>query len=303
MFLAAILCYFLLRFAFEKFLFDKIRLIYRRIYPLQKSEEKLRQPLDLSSDIVGQVSQEVARWVEDNQAELAQLKKAETFRREFLANVSHELKTPIFSIQGYLHTLLDGAVSDPEVNILYIEKAARAVDRLCIIVDDLESISRLESGELVIDLRKFNLPDLVSDIFESLEIKAQQKQIRLDFASNYGDIWVEADKELIRQVIVNLLVNSIKYGKTGGRTTVGFWELDDKILVEVSDNGIGIAQEHLPRLFERFYRVDKSRSRDQGGTGLGLSIVKHIIEAHNHSVGVRSLPGEGSTFSFTIKKA
>ena len=295
--------YLLLYYAVEQFIYTKIRLIYRRIYPHRVSREK-QNSISMEEDIVDKVNQEVTSWVQSNTNELEQLKKAEVFRREFLANVSHELKTPIFSIQGYIHTLLDGGLEDEHINLLYLEKASKSLERLCTIVDDLEAISRLESGELLIEGRRFDITELTREVFESLEIKARERKIRLEFKDNTASraLYVEADKDLVRQVLVNLIVNSIKYGKYEGITSVGLYDIDDTILLEVSDNGIGIDEKHLPRLFERFYRVDKSRSREQGGTGLGLSIVKHIIEAHGQSIDVRSAPGEGSTFSFTLKK-
>ena len=215
-----------------------------------------------------------------------------------------KIKTPIFNVQGYLHTLLDGAINDPEVNISFLTKAARNVDRLQNIVEDLETISKLEAGKMVIDLQTFDLYQLASEVFEELEIKALNKQAKLSFKLGASKgFYVRADKDYIRQVLNNLINNSIKYGKIGGSTKIGFYDMDKVILTEVSDNGIGIAQNHLQHLFDRFYRVDRNRSRDAGGTGLGLSIVKHILEAHNQSVQVRSTENVGTTFSFTLEKA
>jgi two-component system phosphate regulon sensor histidine kinase PhoR len=236
--------------------------------------------------------------------EITELKKLETFRKEFLGNVSHELKTPIFNIQGYIHTLLDGALRDDAVNVQYLQRAARSAERLSLIVDDLEAISKFESGELILDQRTFDIYDLVKDAYDSNELLAIEKNISLSFKKESEQpFYVYADKERIRQVIVNLVTNSIKYGKEGGSTVTGFSETEENVLVEVTDTGIGMEPKHLPRLFERFYRIDKSRSREAGGTGLGLAIVKHILEAHRQTISVRSTYGAGTSFTFTLKKA
>jgi len=288
----------------EHFIYRKIKLIYKTINTYKDSKSKALEKVDLSADIIGNVSKEVTEWQKNRTDEITELKKMETFRKEFLGNVSHELKTPIFSIQGYLHTLLEGGIDDPEVNVNYLNRAAAAVERLCLIVDDLEAISKLESGEMVLDQRTFDVHDLVHEVFDSLELRANERKIKLEIKEGSDRaFFVYADKERIRQVLVNLVVNSIKYGKDNGRTFIGFYDMDAHILVEVTDNGIGIDPIHLSRLFERFYRVDKSRSREQGGTGLGLSIVKHILEAHKQSINVRSTFGIGTTFTFTLKKA
>jgi two-component system, OmpR family, phosphate regulon sensor histidine kinase PhoR len=298
-----ILTYLILSHYIETFIYSKLKLIYRSIYPEKIAGEKLKTMLTLHEDVLSGARGEVIDLVRMNEDEIAQLKKLEVFRREFLSNVSHELKTPIFSIQGYIHTLLEGGIEDEHINILYLEKAARNIDRICAIVDDLEAISRLEAGELILEQRTFDIHELTEDVFESLEIKAKGRNIALGFKSgSEKGLVVEADKERIRQVLTNLVENSVKYGKQGGRTEVGFHDMHENILIEVSDNGIGIEENHLPRLFERFYRVDKSRSREQGGTGLGLSIVKHIIEAHGQNINVKSAPGEGTTFWFTLRK-
>jgi two-component system phosphate regulon sensor histidine kinase PhoR len=283
---------------------QEIKIIYKSIVSEKISREKAYEKVNLDMDIIGDVNKEVSDWQQYRSDEIEELRKMETFRKEFLGNVSHELKTPIFNIQGYIHTLIDGGLEDTEVNIQYLQRAARSVERLCLIVDDLEAISKLESGEMILEQRTFDINELVKDVFESLELQAKEKKI--SFAIKDGSdraFYVIADKERIRQVLVNLLVNSIKYGKESGRTVAGFYDMDENILVELTDNGIGIAPQHIPRLFERFYRVDKSRSREQGGTGLGLSIVKHILEAHSQSINVRSTFGVGTTFALTLKKA
>jgi two-component system phosphate regulon sensor histidine kinase PhoR len=238
--------------------------------------------------------------------EIAQLKKVADFRKEFLGNVSHELKTPIFSIQGYLHTLLDGAMDDPEVNTKFLKKAAKSTDRLSDLVADLLEISKLESGELVMNEERFDINSLTKDVYEQFEVKAKEKGIELTIKEGCNKpFMVLADKYRIRTVLVNLVGNSLKYGKPNGFTSAAYYVMGDNILVEIADTGEGISQEYLPRIFERFYRVDKSRTRNDevGGTGLGLAIVKHIIEAHHQTVNVRSTVGQGTTFGFTLKAA
>jgi two-component system phosphate regulon sensor histidine kinase PhoR len=296
--------YFIVVYLLEIFIYRKIKLIYKNMSAYRGAKERTLEKVDLNEDILGNVNQEVIDWQQNRTDEIAELKKLETFRKEFLGNVSHELKTPIFNIQGYIHTLLDGAMKDDEVNTNYLQRAVRSAERLALIVEDLEAISKLEAGELLLDLRTFDIHDVVKDVFESSEMKAKEKNISLKFQEGSDKpLYVYADKERIRQVIVNLVVNSIKYGKENGITSIGFHDIDENILVEITDNGIGIDMNHLPRIFERFYRVDKSRSREAGGTGLGLAIVKHIIEAHKQNINVRSTPGYGTTFAFTLKKA
>jgi len=291
-------------FLLEKFIYRKIKLIYKTISNFRSTKEKNQAKINLGDDIIGSVNREVIDWQQNRSDEIAELRKMEDFRKEFLGNVSHELKTPIFNIQGYIHTLLEGGMDDKEVNVHYLQRASKSVDRLCLIVEDLESISKLEAGEMILELRVFDVRDLVKEVFESLELQADEKKIRLGLKDgNDKSFYVQADKERIRQVLVNLVVNSIKYGKKNGSTVVGIYDMDENILVEVTDDGIGVETQHLQRLFERFYRVDKSRSREAGGTGLGLAIVKHIIEAHQQTINVRSTFGIGTTFAFTLKKA
>lgn len=249
-------------------------------------------------------TKELVNDLNNNQLkEISDLKKLEIYRREFIGNVSHELKTPIFNIQGYILTLLEGGLEDSTINLKYLERAEKSINRLITIVDDLEAISRLESGELKLEYEKFNLYQLITEVFESLEIASSQKKIKLQFEKNLDkSTSVFADKKRITQVLTNLISNSIFYGSTEGSTIIRFFVIHDNVMIEVVDNGIGIEEKHLNRIFDRFYRVDKSRSREQGGTGLGLSIVKHIIEAHNQSVSVRSKVGEGTSFTFTLQK-
>ncbi len=296
--------YFIFLYAIEIFIYRKIKLVYKNIHSL-KVRRLDPKPSDFDmSDPINEMEKEVRGWAEDESKEIEQLRSMERYRKEFLGNVSHELKTPIFNIQGYINTLLDGAIDDPEVTIRFLKKAAKSTDRIASLVEDLESISQLESGFLTMELEEFDINELIHDVFESLTMRAAEKNVRIDFKEGCDvPFMVEADKDRIRQVIVNLLVNSIKYGKENGYTLVGLYDMDENVLIEITDNGIGIEEEHLPRLFERFYRVDKSRSRDAGGTGLGLAIVKHILEAHNQTINVRSTKGIGTTFGFTLKKA
>ena len=241
--------------------------------------------------------------LQDRTIEINTLKDQDTYRKEFLGNVSHELKTPLFTIQGYILTLLDGALKDKSVRDKYLKRAAKGVDRLINIVLDLDLITQFESGIKIVDKKKFDIVELIQNVFDLIEIESEKNNISLLYDKNYSNpIYVFADEERILQVLTNLLVNSLKYGVDGGRTEVSLVKSDNKILIKVSDNGIGISSKHLPRLFERFYRVDATRSRKKGGSGLGLSIVKHIIEAHNENIYVESEFGKGTTFSFTLEQ-
>lgn len=302
--LTALVAYFVVLFVVNYFVYRKVKLIYKTIYTVKSSKFNQQLQEKLSSDPLGEVMHEVGDWAKERGAEMEQEMRMETYRKEFLGNVSHELKTPIFNIQGYIHSLLDGAMEDPELTRHFLKKAAKSADRMEMLVKDLLTISELESGSQKLDLETFDVYEIIKDILESLEFKALEKKIMLGFKQGCTPpFFVRADKKKIRQVFVNLVTNSIKYGKEGGQTLIGLYDMDKNYLIEVSDNGIGIEEEHLPRLFERFYRVDKARSRDEGGTGLGLAIVKHIVEAHNQNVNVRSNPGSGSTFGVTLEKA
>lgn len=231
------------------------------------------------------------------------LKKQEQFRREFLSNVSHEFKTPLFAIQGYIETLQDCIVDDPDMAVKFLKKAENNVERLSYLINDLDAISKLETGEAPIHYQKFDFVSLTKEVMENLEDRAKAKHIKLFFKDKYTAVtMVNADREKIRQVLINLIVNSIKYGIEHGETAIKIFELHDQFLVEVTDNGIGIEEKHLLRLFERFYRIDTHRAREVGGTGLGLAIVKHILEAHQQTISVRSTPGIGTTFAFTLQK-
>jgi len=287
--------------ALQQFIYDKIKLIFRNMHSMRVERDTFR--FDMSKDVIGDVNKKVVDWAEDRMAEIKDLRDKENFRKEFVGNVAHELKTPIFSIQGYILTLLEGALEDPNFNRKFLQKAAKSVERMTMLIEDLDTITQFESGILKLDLDKIDIVDLTREVMESRDQEAEQKKIRMKFNKTYDrPIIVRADAFRISQVLTNLITNSINYGKEGGKTVIRFFDMDEQILVEVEDDGPGIDQVHLPRLFERFYRVDKSRARHQGGTGLGLAICKHIIEAHKQTLNVRSEVGKGSVFSFTLKK-
>ena len=296
--------YFTTIYYLRKYIYRKIKLIYKTIHSHKLSPQEKSRSIDVRANIIDEVEKQVAEWAEQQREEIDKYKAWADYRRHFLGDISHELKTPIFNIQGYLHTLLDGAIYDEEVNVKFIKKAAKNLERLHTIVEDLEAISRLESGELMLEMQAFDIKKLTEEVFEDLEIKASQRSITLGFKEGAAQNFrVLADRDSIRQVLTNLVSNSIKYGKPNGHTRIGFYDMDKNLLIEVADNGIGIPKQHINHVFDRFYRVDKSRSRAQGGSGLGLSIVKHIIEAHKQTINVRSTPELGSTFGFTLKKA
>lgn len=288
----------------RRYIYRKIKLVYKTIHQHKLTPEEKSNSVNVREDIIEQVEEDVSTWIKEQNLQIAELKRFDEYRQRFLGDISHELKTPIFNVQGYLETLLDGALDDEKVRRRYIEKAAKNVERLNTIVEDLESISRLENGKEILDMQVFGILDLVNEVFEELEMKAQQKgitlSIKLGAATNFS---VLADRENIRQVLINLVNNSIKYGKENGNSKIAFYDMDKNVLVEVADDGIGIREDHMPRIFERFYRIDKSRSRQAGGSGLGLSIVKHIIEAHEQTINVRSSSEFGSTFGFTLAKS
>jgi len=296
--------YFFIKYILDQFIFRKIKLIYK-IISKTKSGRSSNVSVDnlLKDSSLDKVNREVSRWAIETEQEIKSLQKLETYRRNYVGNISHELKTPIFTIQGYLHTLLDGGMYDEAVNRKYLERAAANIERLQNIVDDLEVINKLESGGVAFDISNFDIKELTIEVFRDLELIAKNANIELNFKDGANSPFiVKADRESIRQVFVNLITNSIKYGKEKGNTYVSFYDMADTVLVEISDNGIGIEEKHLPHLFDRFYRVDPSRSRSQGGSGLGLSIVKHIVEGHGQNINVRSSRGIGSTFGFTLQK-
>lgn len=292
--------------ALEQFIYRRIKLIYKRIHRLKEKQDiaSASDMVDMGQNIMEEVETEVVNWTEEKKNEINQLKQLETYRREFLGNVSHELKTPIFNIQGYLDTLIDTKLEDDNINMHYLHRAAKNADRLIHIVNELETITRHEAGELQIQWDHFKIFDLTQEVIEGIEMMADAKSITIDIKPGSDlTMLVNADKEKIRQVLSNLISNSIKYGRKNGTTLIGIYDMAEYALIEVSDNGRGIEEKHLPRVFERFYRVDASRSRPEGGSGLGLAIVKHIVEAHKQSINVRSSLDIGSTFGFTLAKA
>jgi two-component system, OmpR family, phosphate regulon sensor histidine kinase PhoR len=290
-------------FFIENFIYKKIKVIYKNINDLKAGKGTKQINIDFNADIIGTVNSEVKEWAEIKAREIEVLKKAEQYRKEFMANVSHELKTPIFTIQGYVETLLDGGLDDPNINRNYLSKASQNIDRLQTIIEDLETITQLETNAIPIEMNRFDIVQLIREVMENMEMQAELRGINLSFKQGHDKVtMVVGDKDRFAQVLTNLIANSIKYGKEGGKTGIGIYDMDENYLVEVSDDGIGIEKEHLLRLFERFYRVDKHRSREMGGSGIGLAIVKHIVEAHNQTINVRSTPGVGTTFGFTIKK-
>ncbi|MFA5327790.1 MAG: ATP-binding protein [Prolixibacteraceae bacterium] len=296
--------YFLVLFILNRYINDKIKPIYKIIREAPITEKKGRLFDLISSTNISDVQKEVEEWTKNQTQEITRLKDLERYRKEFVGNVSHELKTPIFNIQGYVLTLLEGGVDDPKINKLYLQRTEKSIDRMISIVEDLESITKLESGELTLNYIDFDLVKLTEDVFELAQMLANERNISLQFVTRTDKpIMVRADKKRIMEVMNNLVGNGIKYGKKRGHVKVGFYDLHETILIEVSDNGIGMDKNDLYRIFERFYRVDKSRSREQGGTGLGLSIVKHIIEAHEQTINVKSVIDKGTTFTFTLEKA
>lgn len=289
----------------EKYIYSKIKLIYKQIHNLKLGKD-LKEALGeyVSSDPINDVQQEVEEWAVAKKKEIEILKKQERFRREFLSNVSHEFKTPLFAIQGYIETLKDCIGDDPETAVKFLDKAEKNIERLSYLINDLDSISKLETGEIPINYQRFDFAPLVKEVIEILEDQALSTKTRLIFKDKYtAPAMVRADREKIRQVLINLIQNSIKYGKENGSTSIKIFELPDQFLIEVTDDGIGIEEKHLSRLFERFYRIDSHRSRQGGGTGLGLAIAKHILEAHQQTLSVRSTPNIGTTFVFTLQKS
>ncbi len=296
--------YFSLKYTLEKFIYQKIRLIYKTIYNLKRQKGEKIENREFETNTIESINQEVLEWGENKKLEIEQLKKNERYRRDFLGNIYHELKTPIFNIQGYVLTLLDGGLEDQTINREYLLRTEKSINRMIAIVEDLETISNLETSQISLQHTKFDIVELFREVFDFLERKAKKKKKAFSFTNKYDKpIVVEADKKWIRQVLVNLLDNSIKYGSAKeGNTRASFFDMDENLLIEISDDGSGIAPDEIPRVFERFFRTQSARDRDKSGTGLGLAIVKHIIEAHDQTVNVRSRLGVGTTFAFTLKK-
>ncbi|TXI78574.1 MAG: sensor histidine kinase [Flavobacteriales bacterium] len=287
-------------YGIERFVNARIKLLYRTVHDL-RSTRTAAPLIELKGDVLGQVRMEVSAWASERRTEIKDLQDREAFRREFIGNLAHELKTPIFNIQGYILTLLEGGLEDDKVNRDFLNRASNGVDRLMRIVEDLDLITKLESGVMDLRMARMDLADLVTDTIENMEIRAQERRFKLFNEIPAGTL-VQADRNRLAQVLTNLFANAIAYGREGGQCTVKAFPLDDQVLVEVSDDGMGISKEHLPRLFERFYRVGKSRARNEGGSGLGLAIVKHIIDVHGGTITAKSVEGEGSTFSITLPR-
>lgn len=301
-----VLSFSLLNYVFQKFVYERIKAVYKLIHNLKLGKE-LKDALGdhKSDDPIGDAEREVRDWAKQKTIEINQLKAQEKFRKEFLSNISHEFKTPLFAIQGYIETLQDGMIEEnPEMAASFLNKASRNLDRLSYLIHDLDEIAKLESGQIILNKEKFDIQTLVKETIDDLEDKAKTANINLHFNTKGNNpTYVRGDRKKIQQVLVNLIDNSIKYGNRGGQTQIKTIPLIDQILIEITDNGQGIEEKNLPRVFERFFRADKSRSREVGGSGLGLAIVKHIIEAHQQNVHVRSTEGIGTTFSFTVEKA
>jgi two-component system, OmpR family, phosphate regulon sensor histidine kinase PhoR len=294
----------LIQFTLERFIYRKIKLIYKFIYQTKATKrEETYYKYIIPQKSIDDVRDDVEKWAAQKKEEIEILKSNEAYRKEFLQNLAHEFKTPIFAIQGYVDTLLEGAIDNPAVNKRFLENTARNVDRMVTLVKDLDEIAKLESGEQPLNQKNFVIQDLIKEIFESLSIKIAKKNIKTGFKKGCEQpVVVYADKEKIKQVIINLVSNAIKYGKENGHIIASIYKTEErKILIEISDDGIGIATEHLPRIFERFYRTDRGRSRDVGGTGIGLAICKHIIEAHGQTIHARSKPDVGTTIGFTLE--
>ena len=299
-FLIFLISFLVIQYRTQIFLFNRFKELYE---DLEMLDSQKMNKSSISTDM-DSLMENIEEFAKNKKIEIESLKSQEQYRKEFIGNVAHELKTPIFTIQGYISNLLDGAMDDKTLLDKYLNRTDNSIERLIYIIKDLDLITQLEASTMNLNISSFNLIDLISDIFEQLEIKSKEKNIKLFFDKKYDkEILVKADKARIEQVITNLLVNSINYGSKNGSTEVSISDLtEDKLIVRVTDNGDGIDQEHLPRLFERFYRVDVSRSRSHGGSGLGLAIVKHIIDAHNENIYINSELGVGSEFSFTLQK-
>lgn len=297
-----IIAFIVFYFLVKQFIHERLKILYRSIRKGKMSAET-SPVMSMSNDVIGEAEQATRQWADERQTEIVQLKQQDKFRREFLGNLAHELKTPVFSIQGYVLTLLEGGLEDDKVNRVFLERAAKAIDRMTHILEDLDELTKLEVNELKLELRPFDIRELAREVMDSFEMKAQEKGMSVRFSKEYSNaIMVKADRGKIAQVFTNLIGNSITYGNDGGETLVRLFEVDDIVTVEISDNGPGIDPKHIPRLFERFYRVEQSRNRNEGGSGLGLAIVKHILDSHHQTISVRSTVGIGSTFTFSLDK-
>jgi two-component system phosphate regulon sensor histidine kinase PhoR len=285
--------------AIEKYIDHRIQILYKTISKVKGGGDLT---INMDEDVVELANQDVMEWAEGQIEEINLLRETDSFRKDFIGNLAHELKTPLFNIQGFILSLLEGGIDDPEINRKFLSKAEKNIDRMTSLLEDLDSISKIESGAMNIEMETVDIVELSSEIAENLDRKAKDANVQFKIREE-EEFNVLCDPNKIGQVLSNLLVNSINYGVENGKTVVRFYDMGDNILIEVADDGIGIDEEDLLRIYERFYRVDKSRSRHAGGSGLGLSIVKHIVEAHGGNLHVRSTLGTGTTFSFTLQKA
>ncbi len=297
-----IFSYLIIRYILQKFIYEKIRLVYKTIRKLKLNKDQ-KPEINLNSDILKEVKEEVEVWSKEHQQEILTLKEREAFRREYIGNISHELKNPIFNIQGYIYSLMHGASENPELLKKYLKRTNKNIERIITIIEDLDTISELEITDIKTNFKKFDVLKLTKEVKELFIDKITDKKIEIFFRENYTNpIYVFGDENRIKQVLINLIDNAVKYSFENSRIKISFFDMDKNYLIEITDEGPGIASEDLSRIFERFYRTDKARSREKGGSGLGLAIVKHIIEAHNQTINVRSTPKVGSTFAFTLKK-
>ena len=293
------LSYFVIYNAIEKYIDHRIQILYKTISKVKGGGD---MTINMDEDVVELANQDVMEWAEGQIEEINLLRETDSFRKDFIGNLAHELKTPLFNIQGFILSLLEGGIDDPEINRKFLSKAEKNIDRMTSLLEDLDSISKIESGAMIIEMETVDIVELSSEIAENLDRKAKDANVQFKIREE-EEFNVLCDPNKVGQVLSNLLVNSINYGVENGKTVVRFYDMGDNILIEVADDGIGIKEDDLLRIYERFYRVDKSRSRHAGGSGLGLSIVKHIVEAHGGNLHVRSNLGTGTTFSFTLQKA
>ncbi|WP_405563124.1 sensor histidine kinase [Polaribacter sp. Asnod6-C07] len=296
-----IISFFIIQYRAEHFIYRRLKKLYQEVSILNVNDLKRES----ATTDIEKLSKSMQKFVEGKRLEIESLTERDSFRRDFLGNVAHELKTPLFTVQGYILTLIEGAINDKQIRMKYLERANKGVERLVAVIKDLDMIAKLENEGTKLDVEVFNILELIQNVFDLFEMKAKKRNITLTFDKTHEfPVFVKGDIEKIEQVLINLVVNSIKYGKPNGKTYVSVQDYSEKkFIIKVVDNGEGIKKEHISRLFERFYRVDQSRSREQGGSGLGLSIVKHIVEAHDENILLKSVYGEGSEFSFTLEKA
>ena len=301
--LGAVFVFVVFNLLLKKFIQHRLSLVYRSIQTKTDGSAKRVFEQESLDNMIENAEKEVQIWQEKQDQEILKLKEQETFRREFLGNLAHELKTPVFSVQGYILTLLEGGLEDENINKKFLERAAVSTDRIVSILEDLDQITKIEIDALKMKFESFDILKLAAECLEGMDLRAEEKNIGLSLKNETDDIFVNADRKRIAQVLTNLLNNSISYGKENGSTSISVFVIDDLVTIEVSDDGIGIENVHFPRLFERFYRVEKSRNRHEGGTGLGLAIVKHVIDSHEQKIAVKSTVGVGSQFTFSLDKA